>query len=518
MKHNYCFFPRFTSIFAVLMLLTFSLAAQIKEDVTNEKKAPSKPETPKYNSSLVIDVDVDCRVFVDGEPMENVKAGNPLKIPMNAGQRLLQLKDEFGNQLHKSTIELEKDKQRVLTLSLKNEYLRFKDLRKETEEQVMWDKIKNEGTLEAMQKYLQSYPDGSYSNIAKNAIKKNEEQQAWQDALQQNSSEAYLNFLNNYPDGEFASKVDEKIEDILWEKIVESNNNISYINYLKSYPSGKYIEAAVAFIINYVKDKTGIEMIFVKGGTFNMGSNDCSEDTKPVHEVYLDSYFMGKHKITLLQFKHFVENTQHKQVRKYEDALFYGTKLFKAKNYQFWDASITPDTDLNKPVQYISYSDADSYCSWISKISGLKVRLPTEAEWEYAAIGGQIGQNSELKKIENLKDKLNIDTNVDNNSNFDNLANKLGLYGMLYDRHYNGLFEWCDDIYDKLYYANSPRNNPRCNKLYVKTQSYPIKAGLEARHVQRPTSCDSDGTDSYFGRTYNHSLSNSGSLRVVLEF
>ena len=107
------------------------------------------------------------------------------------------------------------------------------------------------------------------------------------------------------------------------------------------------------------------EMVALKGGTFKMGS----DDEKPIHEVNIKPFAMGKFEVTLGEFKAFVKATNYS---------------VKKKSGCRWDTGRFAEND-QQPVQCVSWNDATKYAQWLSKEAGYQYRLPTEAEWEYAA-------------------------------------------------------------------------------------------------------------------------------------
>ena len=119
-------------------------------------------------------------------------------------------------------------------------------------------------------------------------------------------------------------------------------------------------------------EKDGKEMVLIPAGSFEMGDHfsEGEEDELPVHTVALDAVYMDTHEVTVGQFKQFVNQTG------YDD--------YKMK--YMWDqvAKYSPGDDY--PMIYVSWNDATAYAEWAGK------RLPTEAEWEYAARGGLVGQ------------------------------------------------------------------------------------------------------------------------------
>jgi len=175
------------------------------------------------------------------------------------------------------------------------------------------------------------------------------------------------------------------------------------------------------------------EMIFVKGGTFSMGSNDGEANEKPIHEVYVDDFYIGKYVVTQKHWKEIMGNNPSR---------------FKGDNL---------------PVEYISWNDLQQFIKKINQKTVKHYRLPTEAEWEYAARGGK----------ETIHESFQ--TKYAGSNNIDNVAwygyeksgkktqpvgtkqpNELGIYDMS-----GNVWEWCSDWYDKYYYSNSRQNNPQ---------------------------------------------------------
>lgn len=108
------------------------------------------------------------------------------------------------------------------------------------------------------------------------------------------------------------------------------------------------------------------EMIKIRGDVFNMGSpvnEKGRNDNERLHEVLIDDFWMGKTEVTIAQYKVFIEKTGHK-------------KPFVDYEYG------------NRPVTDIDWFNAIAYTEWLSQETGKSYRLPTEAEWEYAARAG----------------------------------------------------------------------------------------------------------------------------------
>jgi formylglycine-generating enzyme required for sulfatase activity len=110
------------------------------------------------------------------------------------------------------------------------------------------------------------------------------------------------------------------------------------------------------------------DIILIPAGEFTMGSDTGAADEKPVHEVYVDAFYIGKHEVTNAQYERFVEDTGHRAA-------------------QYWPGASISEGNENHPVVNVSWYDARAYCQWLSDQTGQIVRLPTEAEWEKAARG-----------------------------------------------------------------------------------------------------------------------------------
>ncbi|MGH7454664.1 MAG: SUMF1/EgtB/PvdO family nonheme iron enzyme, partial [bacterium] len=133
-----------------------------------------------------------------------------------------------------------------------------------------------------------------------------------------------------------------------------------------------------------------LDMVLIPAGSFMMGSEDGRDDEKPVHEVYIDAFYMDKYEVTVAKFKKFVEATDYKTDAEKEgwSNVWTGTK-WDQKQGSNWrhdaEGKIIGSDQMKLPVINISWNDARTYAQWTGK------RLPTEAEWEYAARSGSKG-------------------------------------------------------------------------------------------------------------------------------
>lgn len=216
-----------------------------------------------------------------------------------------------------------------------------------------------------------------------------------------------------------------------------------------------------------VTEKDG--MIFIKGGEFLMGSEGGMPHESPVHRVSVKSFWIDKHEVTVKEFEEFVKAANYKT----EAEKFGWSGVFDLKSGEWTRGNgadwRNPDGDGKKPlpdepVTQISWNDAAEYAKWAGK------RLPTEAEWEFAARGG-LEQNiyawgNELRPNGNpvanwwqgsFPDKNTIEDGFLKRAPVMSFApNGYGLFDMS-----GNVWEWTADWYDANYYENSPKENPK---------------------------------------------------------
>ncbi len=211
-----------------------------------------------------------------------------------------------------------------------------------------------------------------------------------------------------------------------------------------------------------------LDLVRIPAGEFLMGSTDAdsqaASNEKPQHKVTLDEYLIGKTEVTNAQFGAFVKATGYKTTAEKEGSgyAYDGTNWSDMKGAD-WQHPKGPNSNIsgkdNHPVVLVSWDDAVAFCAWASQVTGRKVTLPTEAQWEKAARGtdGRIYPWGNGEPNANL---ANFNMNVIDTT-------EAGKYSPAGDSPYGlsdmagNAWEWTADWYSDTYYASSPSSNPQ---------------------------------------------------------
>lgn len=171
-------------------------------------------------------------------------------------------------------------------------------------------------------------------------------------------------------------------------------------------------------------------MVYVSGGTFTMGStseqgSDAYDDEKPTHNVTLSSYYICKYEVT--------------------QALWRAVMGSNPSNFK----------GDNLPVECVSWNDCQTFINRLNSYTGRNFRLPTEAEWEFAARGGNYSRHYKYSGSNYIGDVAWYDDNSGNRTHpvGTKQPNELGLYDMS-----GNVYEWCSDWYGS--YSSYSQSNP----------------------------------------------------------
>ncbi len=190
-------------------------------------------------------------------------------------------------------------------------------------------------------------------------------------------------------------------------------------------------------------NKDHLNYVYIPKGNFKMGcvpsaASQCQEDENPQHPVEISqSFWLGETEAQVAAYRYFITQVKRRKMPESPD----------------WDRGWK---SAEFPITYVTWQDAQDYCTWTGG------RLPTEAEWEYAARAGtenQVLPFSDMKKSRdtaNFFGKAGYDQYVGAAPSKQFEPNGFGLYDMA-----GNVWEWVKDFYDPLYYQHSPKTDPQ---------------------------------------------------------
>ena len=275
---------------------------------------------------------------------------------------------------------------------------------------------------------------------------------------------------------------------------VQSGHN----NHIKWEAPANYDQIPTHLLMFKVKVRNlsdlSLPMVFVRGGTFTMGNkehenNNIISDEIPPHTVTLSDFYISQYEIT---------QDIWVTVMGSNPSFFLGDSL---------------------PVDNISFSEAIQFAFKLSEMTGFTYRLPTEAEWEYAAKGGYKSENYKYPGGDNIEEVGWTKINSQKTTHQVGLKkpNELGIYDMC-----GNVYEWCSDMYGE--YSSEDAINPTGATNYstkiFSNNSWEVSVGAVSNHVIRGGSWTNSSKNCYTtkreSKSSNHKRYNYG-VRIVRE-
>jgi len=282
----------------------------------------------------------------------------------------------------------------------------------------LWNLVRNSDTVADVEKYLQQYPRGKYAAAA--SVRK--EQLARRQPV-------------------LVAGGDPPLREQTSGSSLQSTTSTTSTSSTSSKP-----KAGDSFT-----DSLAGEFVFVPGGEFMMGSDDGASDEKPPHQVRVSGFYMGKNEVTVGQYLACVADKDCPEPEWRESGSKYHYQSGSENHYKKLGASLTGGRN---PIVGVNWDNAQDFAAWLRKKSGKNYRLPSEAEWEYAArSGGRNEKWSGTSDESRLKDYAWYGTNSDNTTHEvgTRQANGLGLYDMS-----GNVWEWVQDCWHDNYAPNPP--------------------------------------------------------------
>lgn len=256
------------------------------------------------------------------------------------------------------------------------------------------------------------------------------------------------------------------------------------MNQAKSLAGGVLFIAAIALVDNFIIIETKVntsEMIWLESASFVMGSDRGMPDEAPAKELSLSGFWMDKYEVTNSDYQKFVDATGYETFsEKMGDSLVFESPeqnhsmamgvldWWELVEAAYWKKPEGPESSIDQkadhPVVHVNFEDALEYCNWLGK------QLPTEAQFEYAARGGQEGTiyswgNKPLQESAPVSNTWQGEFPIQNKQ-LDGFAttspvgsfpaNDFGFYDIS-----GNVWEWVEDWYHPQYYSFGPDKNPK---------------------------------------------------------
>lgn len=206
-------------------------------------------------------------------------------------------------------------------------------------------------------------------------------------------------------------------------------------------------------VTEYTVNGVTFKMVEVEGGTFMMGVDQQVGYAYPAHEVTLSTYSIGQTEVTQ-ELWVAVMGSNPSYFNEYGNADVHS-------NHNSWDAGI----NLQRPVDFVNYGDCLAFCAKLNEMTGLNFRIPTEAEWEFAARGGNLTHGYEYAGSDSINDVAWWKETIPSSTLWTDgwgtqtvatkAPNELGIYDMS-----GNVEEWCYDWFASYSSTAEPLTNP----------------------------------------------------------
>jgi len=239
-------------------------------------------------------------------------------------------------------------------------------------------------------------------------------------------------------------------------------------HWLNAFDCNDLIEMASQWTTVGIPPDPPSTMVYIPGGEFEMGDHfepEGYDDELPVHAVLVDAFFMSRYEVTNQQYCDYLNSAYPGQIKVVSDIVYALTDT--GNSYPYCDTTTSSSSSRitwngssfgvvsgreSHPMVMVSWYGAVAYCNYYG------YRLPTEAEWEYAARGGLNGNRYPWGNTISAS-LANYDYNIGDTTPVGSYPAGVNGYG-LYDVAGN-VWEWCNDWYDDVYYDVSPYDNPQ---------------------------------------------------------
>ncbi len=330
------------------------------------------------------------------------------------------------------------------------------------DEENEWQMAEVIGTFDGVEQYPKADPEGRDAALAEEKLAILKDETAWQQAQKTNNLTAYRVYLRDFPEGIHHEEAHQQMltieETADWWKAKQRDNVTTYKEFLVDYPeSGYVVEAEARIRVLLASEKASavaksqaktqqasppkvvlakkitegpIEMVWIEGGTFMMGSPEGEEGRYNIeiqHEVTVSSFAIGKYPVTQ---------------KEWNEVMGENPSYFKGGD--------------DWPVEQVSWYDVQEFILKLNQQTGKVYRMPTEAEWEFAARGGNLSKGYIYAGSNLLEDVGWFKGNAGKKTHpvGQKAANELGLYDMS-----GNVREWCEDWF--AFYSTEKLTDPK---------------------------------------------------------